>query len=98
MLLVKKETAGMTYPIYPESIPLSVKVYFSLKRPKTSKLFYPHADLDNFFKSLGDGLNGVLWADDRQIVNMHACKRFSEEDSIEIHVDSVWGEIAVGKL
>lgn len=31
-------------------------------------------DLDNMVKSIADGLNGVAWLDDRQVVELHAWK------------------------
>lgn len=31
-------------------------------------------DLDNIVKSIADGLNGVAWLDDRQVVELHAWK------------------------
>jgi Holliday junction resolvase RusA-like endonuclease len=32
-------------------------------------------DLDNYVKSLLDGLNGVAYEDDKQVVNLKAFKR-----------------------
>lgn len=32
-------------------------------------------DVDNYVKSLLDGLNGVAYDDDKQVVNLHAYKR-----------------------
>lgn len=40
-------------------------------------------DLDNCVKQL-DALNGVAFADDSQIVEIHADKSFAEEDSMSI--------------
>lgn len=40
-------------------------------------------DLDNCIKQL-DALNGVAFADDSQIVEIHATKSFAEEDSMSI--------------
>lgn len=31
-------------------------------------------DIDNLVKSIADGLNGVAWLDDKQIVELHAWK------------------------
>ena len=43
-------------------------------------------DLDNYIKSTLDALNGVLWADDARIVDLHAHKYYSDDPHIEITV------------
>lgn len=35
---------------------------------------HPPGDLDNYIKSLADGLNGIAWRDDRQVVRLEAEK------------------------
>ena len=49
---------------------LSIKVKFYVKKPKNCKRKYPNVkpDLDNYLKALKDGLNGILWKDDAQVV------------------------------
>lgn len=46
-------------------------------------------DLDNLIKLATDALNGVLWVDDSQIVEMTASKRYGAEPSTRIVVDLV---------
>lgn len=46
-------------------------------------------DADNLVKSVCDGLNGVLWHDDAQIVNLHVYKMYSTYPRTEI---TVWEE------
>lgn len=45
-----------------------------------SLAIYPTSkpDLDNCIKLVGDALNGILWADDKQIVRCSAAKRYAE--------------------
>lgn len=50
--------------------PLSLTVYFHLKNRR-------RMDVDNLLKTVQDGLNGVAFEDDSQIVEVHAYKRMS---------------------
>ena len=43
-------------------------------------------DVDNYEKALLDGCNGILWADDAQIVDTHVRKRYSDRPRIEVFV------------
>lgn len=42
-------------------------------------------DIDNYAKTL-DGLNGIVWADDSQIWDIHACKFYAMSAGMEIEV------------
>lgn len=46
-------------------------------------------DVDNYIKSTLDGLNGLLWEDDNQIVSLHAEKYYSERPRVEIEVERI---------
>ena len=41
-------------------------------------------DLDNVAKVILDALNGIAYADDKQIVDLHTSKYYSEEPRVEI--------------
>jgi Holliday junction resolvase RusA-like endonuclease len=62
---------------------------FIVRKPKTSKLHTPRGDLDNYIKALWDGCNGVVWDDDRQIVECHATKEFGETGYIVMRVEAL---------
>lgn len=47
------------------------------------------ADIDNYIKSVLDGLNGKAFKDDRYIYAILAEKEYSEEASIEVTIESV---------
>ena len=57
---------------------IHVDVAIVAKRPKTTKLEYPKADIDNYLKAIFDCLNGKLWVDDKQIIVVEASKAWSE--------------------
>lgn len=46
-------------------------------------------DTDNYIKSTLDALNGLLWEDDNQIVDLVAHKYYSDNPRVEIEVDKV---------
>lgn len=46
-------------------------------------------DVDNYIKSTLDGLNGLLWEDDNQIVKIVAEKYYSDHPRVEIEVEEV---------
>ena len=47
------------------------------------------ADIDNYIKSVLDGLNGKAFKDDRYIYAILAEKKYSEEASIEVSIESI---------
>ena len=63
---------------------------FGFKKAKTSKLTYPHYDLDNLIKSFLDGAQGVLFENDKQITELEAFKTYSKNDLIVV----IYKEIA----
>lgn len=59
--------------------PLSVDLELYVKRPKTTKLLAPRADIDNYIKACLDSLNKKLWVDDTQIQKIYACKQWARK-------------------
>ena len=45
-------------------------------------------DADNFLKFVGDALNGIFWADDKQIVMPLPVKRYADSPRVEIIIYS----------
>ena len=75
--------------IEPMQGPLKIVVDFFITKPKNSKYTYPkRADLDNYVKSL-DGLNNICWVDDSQIVEIHACKSYSNNGHIVLNISKL---------
>ena len=63
----------------PYEEPIRVDVELFIKRPKTTKLEMPKADIDNFLKAVFDSLNKKLWVDDNIIQSVYATKQWAEE-------------------
>lgn len=63
-----------------KGIPLSLWVDFYVTKPKTSKLDWPNPDIDNYLKAIFDVLNDVAWDDDKQIIEVHASKSWTDRD------------------
>lgn len=53
------------------------------------------ADIDNYIKAAFDSLNGVVWKDDKQIVDLIAHKYYSDNPRIEIEVREVNEEVTI---
>lgn len=67
--------------------PLKVELECFFQRPKKTDFAYPpRGDCDNFFKSVADAGNEILWHDDAQIVRLICTKKWSTEDGFRITV------------
>tara|TARA_R100000664_G_C2723293_1_gene116057 strand:+ start:562 stop:945 length:384 start_codon:yes stop_codon:yes gene_type:complete len=75
MLDLVPETLGEFEPL---TYPLSVDLELYVKRPKTTKLEAPRADIDNYLKAIFDSMNGFLWEDDTQIRQVYATKQWAK--------------------
>jgi Holliday junction resolvase RusA-like endonuclease len=70
--------------------PLSVDLRFFARRPKKTILQYPKWDTDNAVKAALDALNGQLFEDDQQVVQLTATKSWAEPEQdgwIEVRVE-----------
>lgn len=77
------DRAELFFAPVPEG-PVTVSLTFHVERPKTTKLWGPKPDIDNYAKSVLDALNdsGVAWKDDCQVVTLHAHKRWAEGEPL----------------
>lgn len=46
-------------------------------------------DVDNLVKAIMDGLNGIAWSDDRQVIRVEAERRKGEPERAEIEIMEV---------
>lgn len=74
---------GRARPVFGKTVALAVDVAFALARPRTVKREYPIAlqqdDLDKLLRAVLDPLTGLVYADDAQIAQLHASKRYAKD-------------------
>lgn len=58
------------------------KVYLAL----TGKIYPTHCDIDNCIKSISDGMNRIVYEDDRQINSLIVTREFGMEEFVDIKV------------
>lgn len=46
-------------------------------------------DIDNLSKSIMDSLSGIIWVDDKQVVNMVVEKRYSNSPRVEVGISEL---------
>lgn len=80
----------------PLETPVAVYLYFRLPIPRSHSKKRQEAclngserpikkpDIDNLAKSVLDGLNGVIWRDDSQIVSLHLTKVYARNPGIDM--------------
>ena len=75
-------------------IRIRMKSYSKKKRIDAleGKIRPTKADIDNYIKSVLDGLNGKAFKDDRYIYAILAEKEYSEEACIEVSIENVEGD------
>jgi Holliday junction resolvase RusA-like endonuclease len=96
--LVSKESKTAMGSSDPIEGPVDVFIYFSMPIPTSyskkrseaclngSEMHTKKPDIDNLIKGVLDGMNGVVYRDDTQIVNLHSTKRYSTIGMVEIMV------------
>lgn len=81
-------------PVFGEGQPVAVDIKFYMRRPNTHfkgkdrskalKTVLPfahvaHPDIDNLAKFVLDGMNGLVYKDDKQVAKLVVCKLFDSE-------------------
>ena len=51
-------------------------------------------DFDNVIKAIADALNGVLWEDDRQVVDGRIQRFYSDDPRVEVEIEAICPEEA----
>ena len=68
--------------------PIAITMKFRVKRPKSVKREYPTVapDLDKYVRSVNDGLTGVAFADDSQVIQIIASKEYADSPGVDIEI------------
>ena len=68
--------------------PISITMKFRVKKPKTVKRDFPTVapDLDKYIRAVNDGLTGVAFADDSQVIKIVASKEYAENPGVDIEI------------
>lgn len=78
--------------------PLALYVRFTLPRPKSApkSRTWPHVkpDLDKMLRAIGDAMEGIVYANDSQIVVVAASKTYGERVGVEIKVEAMERQVA----
>jgi len=81
-------------PLFRSGVPVRVMVQFCFtcpksdhrkREPKGTRWHAKKPDIDNLIKSVLDAANGILWADDGQVVWLSASKYILAQDDEEPH-------------
>jgi crossover junction endodeoxyribonuclease RusA len=72
----------------PIESPIIVTMRFRVKKPKSVKRQYPTVapDLDKYIRAVNDGLTGVAFADDSQVIKIIASKEYAENPGVDIEI------------
>jgi len=93
-----REAAKQAMTREPLETPLATFLYFRLPIPKSypkkriqaclngSERPIKKPDLDNLAKSVLDGLNGVVYLDDSQLVSLHITKVYDHNPGVDIMI------------
>lgn len=74
---------------HPIDSPICIKLRFQMPRPKTVKRTYPTVapDVDKLIRAVLDGLTGVAYVDDAQVVRIVAEKVYGSPIGVHIEVN-----------
>ena len=78
-------------------ISLPVPASWSKKRTHAalSGLEHPRKpDIDNLIKSVADGINGIVWVDDVQVVALTAIKQYAQVPGVQVRITEYQKEAA----
>ena len=92
-----KQTAGLSMRGQPYTGFVEVIIHINCAIPKSftkkkraaallQRIFPINADLDNCVKAILDGMNRVIYADDRQVMSISASRQYAQEECVNVSV------------
>jgi crossover junction endodeoxyribonuclease RusA len=68
--------------------PIAITMRFRVKRPKSVNRAHPTVapDLDKYIRGVNDGLTGVAFADDSQVIKIIASKEYADTPGVDIEI------------
>jgi Holliday junction resolvase RusA-like endonuclease len=89
-----KRYASLHWKRVPLAGPVRLRLIFNFTKPKSKKPDEMHfvskkIDLDNCVKAITDAINGVIYVDDVQIMQIWAEKKYAERESIEMWISEI---------
>lgn len=92
-------TAMRGFEVFETPMQMQLSAYYPIPKSWSKKKrqqaidgeIYPNVkpDLDNVLKAVLDALNGVVYVDDSQVINLVATKRYSTDPRVEVYVHEV---------
>ena len=87
----KKEIAllakSLDISAFSGAIKVRIDIYKSATKFKKGVMSKRYGDIDNLTKAILDGLNGVVWKDDAQIVNLQVTKNLDATPHIDLLIE-----------
>lgn len=66
--------------------PVTVSIAVWCRRPKSTKLPHPRPDVDNYAKAVLDAMSGVVFTDDKNVVELYVTKQWTESTDEEGYI------------
>jgi Holliday junction resolvase RusA-like endonuclease len=94
---IRAQVASQLREKYPSFVPLEgplrADIVFRFHKPKSAKKgaiwAETRGDLDNLIKSLGDGLQGIVFTNDKQICEIRTMKIWNESPGIFVKIEGI---------
>jgi Holliday junction resolvase RusA-like endonuclease len=88
---VKGKAPSCVGPLFVHHEAVKASLIFYFRRPSSIPKRRDHyvvkPDIDKLCRAICDGLTGVVWHDDAQVVSMFAVKKYGDVERVEIFVD-----------
>lgn len=103
-----EKTVGLCYQVradghkFTSPVRVRIMAYYGVPKSKSKKVAADmldgyirptkKPDIDNIAKAVLDGLNGIAWDDDKQIVELIVCKRYCVDPMVIVAIEEMDGK------